>query len=310
MCDETNCFFCRCDLASCKAWDWITFADMDVPQCSSCKAKSDRKYSAKIAASNKVVPKKLKRDVNGTKARTRGWCVTIQENTVDHQVFAMGLYELDENCIYACIGCEKATRTGKSHLQCYFYYRNPMRWTEAQKRFAPHHLEAQKSKSNVAAYEYCMKDGDFIEFGDRPRQGQRTDLEVIRHDLERGVPMKDIARQNFSQWCFHRRSFEEYVRLNAASFDETRVILYEHLKPLYAIRQYYQSPDRATSLIGLEKLFSHEQFYHALFSRAYSTIYMGYSHGLRLELDKAHIAYEILDNADHEYIDNLPPMPE
>lgn len=43
--------------------------------------------------------------------------------------------------------------------------------------------DKQRAKKNVAAYCYCMEDGDYIEFGERPRQGHRTDLEVIKHDL-------------------------------------------------------------------------------------------------------------------------------
>jgi len=70
-----------------------------------------------------------------------------------------------------------------------------------------------------------MKDGNFYEIGERPRQGRRTDLDLIRFDIENGISDLEIAKKNFSQWCYHRRSFGAYRDL--VSKYDTQLVVYD-----------------------------------------------------------------------------------
>lgn len=147
-------------------------------------------------------------------SRSRGWCYTVNNYTDDDIAYAMSLFEEDEGATYQIIGFEKAPRTGTLHLQCYIYYTNQQQFNTMFKRLSPWHFEPQKTYKNVNAYCYCMEDGDYFEQGQVPRQGHRTDLEVIKHRIKEGVPLKQISNQYFSQWVFHKRAFEEFRNMN------------------------------------------------------------------------------------------------
>lgn len=163
--------------------------------------------------------------------RSRGWCFTVNNYDDDDIAYVMSLFEEDTNCKYLIVGFEKGSRTEQPHLQCYVYYTEAKSWKSMKKIMGSWHFEQQKATKNVEAYCYCMEDGDFIEFGERPRQGNRTDLEVIKHDIINGRPMKDIANSYFSQWCQYRRAFDEYVKMIAKD-KETQVAYYDNSKVL------------------------------------------------------------------------------
>lgn len=144
-----------------------------------------------------------------SKCRSRGWCLTVQSWDEDEQASVMSLFEEDHNCTYLIVGFEKAPRTGKEHMQCYVYYTNATSFKSIQKRLPGAHIEPQKAKKNVEAYYYCMEDGDWVEFGERPRQGHRSDLAVITADIcNKKKTMKDIAAKYPSQWCQYNRSLK------------------------------------------------------------------------------------------------------
>lgn len=167
----------------------------------------------------------------------RGWCLTVNNYTDDDMIDVWSMYEDDHNCTYLIIGYEEGSRTKQPHLQCYVYYTNTLRFSEIKKR-APEgcHIEAQKASKNVEAYCYCMEDGSYIEYGDRPRQGHRTDLEVIKHDIEAGRPEKQIAQQYFSQWCQYGKRFDAYRDLIKPKYD-TKIGWYDREKPMAQLRR-------------------------------------------------------------------------
>lgn len=157
--------------------------------------------------------------------RSRGWCFTINNWTDDDIVHLMSLFEEDDNCSYLMVGFEIAPRTNTPHIQGYIYYTNAVSTRTMRKRLViagrQHHIEAQKSKSNVAAYYYCAESSDdYYEAGQRPLQGHRTDLAMISRDIERGRPLTQIAHDYPNQYFYHYRGFIAYKDL---LFQEQRV---------------------------------------------------------------------------------------
>lgn len=153
-----------------------------------------------------------------TKKQSNGFCFTINNYDDDDIAAIMALYKEDINCKYCIVGFEKG-RKKTHHMQCYVYYTNKLTKGKFEKllhNVLGHtvHSEVQKAKSNVAAYVYCMEDYNFYEMGDRPRQGHRTDLESIKHDLHNGKSVIAVSKDYFSQWCQYRRAFDEYVKIH------------------------------------------------------------------------------------------------
>lgn len=225
--------------------------------------------------------------------RSRGWCFTVQNPTDDDMALVSSLFEDDHNATYLIIGDEIAPRSGTPHLQCYIYYTNKVSFSQITERLPGVHVEDQKAKKNVEAYCYCMDDGKFIEFGNRPRQGHRTDLEVIKHDLNRRRPMTEISQEYFSQWCQYRRSFDEFIRLNKLNIHETKIILYHVDSTHEAYRIFYSPKYRGKSAIIKPYEFVHD-VWDVLYSGQYEYLFIYSNHvdidiirqyGVELEID-------------------------
>lgn len=228
------------------------------------------------------------------KTRSRGWCFTLQSWTEEDSARAMELYEMDNNCLYLIVGFEISPRTEKHHQQCYIYYRDAISFSTMKNKLENVHIEPQKSKLNVKAYCYCMEDGDWVEFGSRPRQGHRTDLEVIRHDMvDKKKPMLEIADQYFSQWCQYRRSFDAYADLKKVYTYQTKLIVYNN----DTIELIYKNYPLNTSYIfqGDHMLLHfdiwHADLLHKYYSKKYEYIFLPKVHGIE-KVD--HLVHEVL----------------
>ncbi|QBX89312.1 replication associated protein [Apis mellifera virus-15] len=177
----------------------------------------------------------------GKSERSRGWCITVNNYSEADIESVRGLYKEDDNCTYLIIGYEEGTRKKTPHMQCYIYYTEKVSFNSMKKRVniqgRQHHVEKQKASKNVEAYCYCMKDGNYEEYGERPRQGHRTDLEVIKHDIERGKPESEI--EYFSQWCQYRKAFKDYRELCAKRV--TKIMFYDKAHPRAQYRKIHAS---------------------------------------------------------------------
>lgn len=152
------------------------------------------------------------------KDKSRGWCFTINNPT------SSDLDNVNEIDVpYIIVGCEVGEE-GTEHLQGYLHYKEPVRFTQVKKALPRAHIEVAKGTSNEAIY-YCMKDGAWVEDGERPKQGKRSDLDLIRHDLLTGSTPFDIAEKNFAIWCQYRKAFNEYYD-HKVKFD-TQVVMYD-----------------------------------------------------------------------------------
>lgn len=82
--------------------------------------------------------------------------------------------------------------------------------------------------SRLQNYRYCSKDGDILfQIGDFGKPKQDSALSQLRASIDDGLSELEIARDNFSLWCLHRRAFREYRSLSYEQVDrEVRVIVH------------------------------------------------------------------------------------
>jgi hypothetical protein len=89
-------------------------------------------------------------------------------------------------CTYLAYSEETCPTTGKKHFQG-FAYGDKMKLSGWKKLFPTAHIE--KMKGNFEQNEkYCSKEGDLIEFGERPQQGKRNDILHYREALKTACP--------------------------------------------------------------------------------------------------------------------------
>jgi hypothetical protein len=87
---------------------------------------------------------------------------------------------------------ETAPTTGKQHWQGFAYAKTAMRLTGWKKLFPGAHIEAMRGDFNSNTI-YCSKEGLLIEHGLPPRQGERTDLQELKFQLDAGRKPMEIA---------------------------------------------------------------------------------------------------------------------
>lgn len=138
--------------------------------------------------------------------KSRNFCFTINNYTFEDM---QTLFQNDAS--YLCIGFEKG-KNNTPHIQGYLHFTTPRHFSSIKHLIPRAHIEMCKGtvQHNI---DYCMKDGESYEFGERPEQGKRTDLEDIKDLIQDGVSDRELATKYFSQWCQYRRSFDVYKEL-------------------------------------------------------------------------------------------------
>jgi len=94
---------------------------------------------------------------------------------------------------YACVGKEIG-ESGTPHLQGFVYFENPRGLSGVRKVCGRAHWEICRSPQQAA--EYCQKDGEFWEVGEKPVQGERTDLKAVAEQVRNGASLREVAEKN------------------------------------------------------------------------------------------------------------------
>lgn len=111
-------------------------------------------------------------------SRARGWCFTVNNPDTKPTVEMWGVPK------YLVIGMEVG-ESGTPHWQGYVEYDQPKTLAGMKKIHATAHFEKRMGTPKQAA-DYCKKDGEYIEHGELPAQGKRTDLEEACTDILSG----------------------------------------------------------------------------------------------------------------------------
>jgi len=140
-----------------------------------------------------------------SKSRARGWCFTLNNPEISKEEYLATLSE--EKPQYAIVG-EEVGESGTRHFQGFIYFKSARSFDSMKKLMAKAHIESMVS-NQLKASEYCKKDGLFIEYGDSPKQGSRTDMCAIADSASAGVPIKELLEEgtivNLQQLQFYER---------------------------------------------------------------------------------------------------------
>lgn len=115
---------------------------------------------------------------------------------------------------YLCFGREYCPKTMKEHQQGWVQFFNPKSLKTAQRilNLPKQHFEACKG-NEYDNDKYCTKDGKYRKFGKFISQGQRTDLEEIKRQLDNGATIKTVADNFFGDFLRYHNGISKYKQL-------------------------------------------------------------------------------------------------
>lgn len=138
------------------------------------------------------------------KTRSRGWCFT-QHNYNDSigngltplRVINNILREYQENGIkYMIVGKEICPTTKAKHLQGYLFFKNARHFKAVKKLF---HITVRLVSANGSPKQnqkYCSKEGNYVEKGDVPQAGARTDIYEALETAKTGVTYQELLEKH------------------------------------------------------------------------------------------------------------------
>lgn len=129
-------------------------------------------------------------------SRSRGWCFTINNDTYEDLDEVLNL---DDD--YLVFGFETGEE-GTSHIQGYVFFKNARTMVSLKKKLTRAHLESAKGTPQQN-YDYCVKDGDYYEFGQLPHQGKAT--------WDKVVAAIENPRENIQLYTQYRKAYYEIV---------------------------------------------------------------------------------------------------
>lgn len=132
--------------------DWWIFKSESQSKVRGCThAQDDRGNSNPVVTSESAM------------ARSRDWCFTINNPTAEDD---RQLINCQTSADYYIFGKEVGD-SGTPHYQGYIQFRNPRTLQGVKRLLSRAHLEPRRG-SRAQAIEYCEKEGDWVEFGERP----------------------------------------------------------------------------------------------------------------------------------------------
>lgn len=145
----------------------------------------------------------------------KNWTLTMWP---DHKDFDMSDEQYDDIqnlsfARYIIMGEEICPKTKQKHVHVYCETKEKSDMKEMKLRFGGKTTHCERTKDIGAYVKYCKKDGKFVEFGKRSTPGQRNDLESLKKDIDDGKSVKEIADNNFGQWCRNYRAIDRYMSM-------------------------------------------------------------------------------------------------
>lgn len=110
--------------------------------------------------------------------KSRLWCFTNYDLDFDYES-----YLRESSAVYVAVGRETCPSTGKLHDQGWVYFEGQRGSIKGvAKQLGNCHVEM--CRGNIDQNDdYCSKDGQLREFGVKPKQGERKDLNAVKDDI-------------------------------------------------------------------------------------------------------------------------------
>lgn len=161
----------------------------------------------------------MPRPNTGPNASTRHHFITIfgEEDDIPTAHAALQCSGLPtSDFTFATWQLEQCPDTGRRHLQGVVCTRKTARRAAVQRALGVLNAHIEPAKDLEAAITYCSKAETRVEgpfsAGERPVQGQRTDMADIRASLDTTGHVRDVSDRHFGSFVRYHRGFQAYLR--------------------------------------------------------------------------------------------------
>jgi len=152
--------------------------------------------------------------------RTRNWFLTINNPTEEDET---SMKEVEPMCSYGIIAKEVGSECGTRHYHLVLVFHNAMRFSTMKELFPRANI--QKVRSMGHAIKYCEKDGDYAEFGKRPRcKGvkEASPLAEVAKLVQAGANKRKIAQLYPVEMIRYHRGIEVLISLQEEDLEDRR----------------------------------------------------------------------------------------
>lgn len=208
------------------------FPEFDLATFLSC-CEAEYEYYPFIRSTDEEEPnlyRYLDFDRNGVMgSRAKHWCFTLNNYTPEDVDRIDSLEETVDYLIYG----KEVGESGTPHLQGFVSFKNRVRRSTAVARLGQAHFTVARNVDQ--AIEYCKKEGDFKEFGNRPKgPGARSDLEDFKKAVLDGETSMSKLRADFSDVVAKYPKFcQDFVHDNLPKKEVPLYPLHEWQQILY-----------------------------------------------------------------------------
>lgn len=150
-------------------------------------------------------------------SRSRGWCFTINNPTIED---LLQLEELKAHATYYVYGREHGQDRNTLHWQGFVYFANPIGMARCRQLLRRAHVEPQRGTCNQAIT-YCQKEGDWEEWGDKPQHGGGGTQRERWREL---INLAEVGNIELIKDKFPSEYFRYYERLRSLRRRSPRIL--------------------------------------------------------------------------------------
>lgn len=157
-----------------------------------------------------MTPQELQKELG---KRSRRWTFTLNNWTEAGMTHLKNLLDHNKTVTYLILGKEQAPSTGTLHLQGYLELTKKLKGSTLKKAMPRGTVLLASKGSTMQNRAYCMKDGDWQEWGTAMQQGKRSDLEGLKLLIDGGATELELAEANFGSFIRYHKGFKHYKNL-------------------------------------------------------------------------------------------------
>lgn len=150
------------------------------------------------------------------------WCFTLNNYTSEDEDLLKSFF--NEYCRYMVYGKEIGSKEHTPHLQGYIQLKKKLRMLSLKKKIGINtiHLELQRAKNSEDARNYCLKDGDIVEYGEFLKFGSpKAKKDNLRQQIINCESWNDVLKLiqtkpgylNYAKEVWKIKQYEENKKL-------------------------------------------------------------------------------------------------